>query len=96
VRLALVGIATGALAGVAAAGDIRSSVARGRVAATVFAEAGAGPALSSPREGYELAARLGVTVRDDCRSLERRLRAGCLEYVDTNAGGAADGLDLPF
>jgi hypothetical protein len=86
-RLGLLGLALGALAGVAAAGDIRSSFSKGRVAPTTFASAPQERAPVAARDGYELAAQLGLSARDDCRTLEPAFRHGCLDYVERRGAG---------
>lgn len=92
-RLGLLGLAGGMLAGFAAAGDI-ASYGTGRVAP---AAAPAAPLPSvQPAEGREVAARLGLTTRDDCRTLEPALRLGCLDHVAGRVAAAVDPLDLPL
>jgi len=83
------------VAGVAAAGDIRSSFARGRLAPAAL-EPIPGSAAVAPEEGRELAARLGLTARDECRTIELRFRPGCLDHVAALSANAADPLDLPL
>ena len=96
VRLALIGIAGGAAAGVAAAGDIQASFGKGRIAPAAVAAAPLDPASPAPRDGYERAAWLDLSNRDDCRTLEPRLRHGCLDYVRGRGSGAPGRLDLPL
>ena len=96
VRLALIGIAAGAVAGVAAAGDIEASFGKGRIAPAAASAAPPDPQSPAPQTGYETAARLGLSTRDDCRTLDPTLRHGCLDYVRGGGAGAPAPLDLPL
>lgn len=90
----LAGLAAGALAGVAAAGDIGSSFRAGRIA-----HAAVPPIPAEPRriaDGFELSAQLGLSTRDDCRTLALALRPGCADYVAGRGSAAAEPLDLPL
>jgi len=94
-RLGLIGLALGAVAGVAAAGDIKSSFPGGRIApAAAAARQEAAP--TDPHRGFELAAQLGLSEREDCRTLEPQLRHGCLDYVARRGPIGFDPLDAPF
>ena len=91
----MLGLAGGMLAGFAAAGDIRSSFGKGRIAqAAEDPVAALVPA--SPDTGRDLAAALRLTDRDDCRSLEPGLRPACLDYVSARRQDLAEALDLPL
>ena len=94
-RLLLLGLLGGAVAGIAAAGDIESSFGKRRIAAAATAPA-AQTASGAPEQGYELAARLRFTSRGDCRTLHPALRIGCADYVARAGAGAAGTLDLPL
>lgn len=91
--LGLVGLATGMVAGVAAAGDIDSSFGKSRPASVAVEPM---PATAPPGEGRELAIQLGFDARDDCRMLRPNLRPACLDYVASRAANPADPLDLPL
>jgi hypothetical protein len=103
-RLAALGLLFGAIAGAAAAGDIKHSFSKGRVAppAVVSAPAPAAPAAGSdlfgplPADGYARAAELGLASRDECRTLAIGHRAGCLDYVAQRRSGGAQPIDLPL
>ena len=102
-RLVALGLLAGLLAGAGAARDIEKSFGRGRIAsARAVAPMAAGP-VSSARDldlasthGYALAAELGFTGRDDCRTVEPALRPGCLDYVADHAAGAREPHLLPI
>ena len=96
VRLALLGILAGTAAGMAAAGDIDASFGKGRIAPPAAAAAPLDPESPAPQTGYEMASWLGLSSRDDCRTLEPPLRHGCLDYVRGRGSGAPRPLDLPL
>jgi hypothetical protein len=104
VRLSALALAAGAAAGIAAAGDIRSSYRVGRIGAPVVAAAaapaphvapaaGEDPALAHAH-GFALAAQRGIARLADCRGLPAAFRRGCEDYVAEHASGHADAVDL--
>lgn len=104
-RLVGLALAAGAVAGMAAAGDIEASYREGRVAAVTFA-AGSPPRATSPAEpagdralahahGFALAAQHRFRRTDDCRTVRAEFRIGCEDYVEqgrVSPAEAADGL----
>ena len=107
-RLVALGLLAGILAGAGAARDIERSFDKGRIAPVAAASAMAAlPAAPSPASspgdldlaethGYAMAAELGFTSRDDCRTIEPALRRGCLDYVDSRSSEAPGALDPPL
>lgn len=101
-RLAGIALAAGAVAGMAAAGDIEASYRKGRVAPVTFAAA-TPPSAQLPVEpigdralahahGYALAAQHRFDSTAACRTVRAEFRAGCEDYVDQSRASPTDGL----
>lgn len=101
-RLAGMALAAGAVAGMAAAGDIEASYRKGRVAPVTFAAA-TPPSAQLPVEpigdralahahGYALAAQHRFDSTADCRTVRAEFRAGCEDYVEQSRASPTDGL----
>jgi len=104
-RLAALGLLFGAIAGAAAAGDIKQSFGKGRIAPAAVDRmpAPADPAAApsdlfglAPVDGYGRAAELGLSSRDECRTLTLEQRAGCLDYVARRRSGGREPPELPL
>jgi hypothetical protein len=106
-RLACLGLAAGAVAGMAAAGDIEASYRKGRVAAVSLSlpAPARAPSLAGSTEdhalanahGFALAAQHRFTQPADCRAVRAEFRIGCEDYVDKGRVAASDARgDLAF
>jgi hypothetical protein len=109
IRLACLALAAGAAAGMAAAGDIEASYAKGRIGTVSVAAAPAAaaspvlapaasedPALAHAH-GFALAAQRDLTRPAECRTVAPEFRAGCEDYAESRrATRAAAEAELDF
>ena len=95
-RLAALGLVAGAAAGMAAAGDIRTSYDRGRIGVAAWPSAAPQPAVEPAGDqelgsahGFALAAQLGYRRPAQCGALNAEFRAGCRDYLEQQRAEAA-------
>ncbi|HEX8643141.1 MAG TPA: hypothetical protein VF702_04420 [Allosphingosinicella sp.] len=103
VRLSALALAAGAAAGIAAAGDIRSSYRVGRIGAPALvstvpaapaADDGAADPALAYAHGFALAAQRGIDRLPECRSIAIAFRRGCEDYVADRASAVGAAVDI--